>query len=78
MANPSPARAVKVFIKCRKCGVHTCFDEIPLKRIDLALFRGSEDRIVKCDVCHADMNKVAAFFGKRVGSEIVRQKDPEY
>jgi hypothetical protein len=77
MANPSTAKIVNIFIRCRNCGVDNPFPEIPLRRIDLALFRGSEERIVKCPACYADMNKVTAFVGKKVGSEIVRQKDPQ-
>jgi hypothetical protein len=68
---------VSVFIKCSECGDHTRFDKIPATMIELALFRGSENPIVKCKSCHADMDTMKAFCGTRKGSEIVRHEDPK-
>jgi hypothetical protein len=66
----------KVYIRCRKCGTPNCFEEIPPTRVDLALFRGSENPIIKCRCCHADMDTMIAFCGEQVGSEIVHRHDP--
>jgi hypothetical protein len=68
--------ALNVFIKCRKCGTHNCMDAIPPRRVDLALFRGSEDP-VKCKECQPEMDTMTAYCGERVGSEIVRLEDPK-
>jgi hypothetical protein len=65
-----------VYIRCRQCGTPNCFTEIPPRRVDLALFRGSEDPIIKCRSCHADMDTVTAFCGEQVGSEVVHRHDP--
>jgi hypothetical protein len=68
---------VHVFIKCHKCGYQNCIDDIGVHRVDLALFRGSEDP-VKCRNCQADMDAITAYCGEQVGSEIVRREDPKY
>jgi hypothetical protein len=68
---------MNVFIKCPKCGVQNCIEGIRPRRVDLALFRGSEE-LVKCTNCHADMETMKAYCGERVGSEIVRRDDPKY
>jgi hypothetical protein len=53
-----------------------CFD-IPPRRVDLALARGSEDPI-KCQECLGDMVMMLADGGARIGSNIVRRrKDPK-
>lgn len=70
------AISFSVFIKCRSCGAHNCFD-VPSCRVDLAMFRGSEDPI-KCKDCHADMDTMLAFCGEQIGSEIVRREDPRW
>jgi hypothetical protein len=82
MANPQhareqDARSISVFIRCRACDTQNCFEEIAPHRVDLAMFRGSENP-VKCKGCHADMDTMLAFCGERVGSEIVRCSDPEH
>ena len=66
---------MNVFIECPKCGYQNCIDGVAPQRVDLALFRGSEDPI-KCKTCQADMDTMTAYCGERVGSEIVRHKDP--
>jgi hypothetical protein len=72
------APSVKIYITCRKCGTHNCFEDIPASRVELALFRGSEDRIVKCRACRGAMDTVTAFCGENFGSEIVHRQDPKY
>jgi hypothetical protein len=66
----------KVYIRCRKCGTPNSFEDIPPRRVDLALFRGSEDPIIKCRSCHADMDTMTAFCGEQVDSEIIHHHDP--
>ena len=68
---------MNVFIKCHKCDHQNCIDGIAPRRIDLAVFRGSEHPI-KCQKCQADMDAMTAYCGERVGSEIVRHEDPKY
>jgi hypothetical protein len=68
---------VNVFIQCPKCGHQNCIDSVNPRRIDLAMFRGSEDP-VKCTKCQADMDAMTAYCGERVGSEIVRLEDPKF
>jgi hypothetical protein len=68
---------LQVFIRCRTCGLCNRFEEIPARRVDLALFRGSEDPVVKCKGCQADMNTTTAFCGEQVGSEVLRRMDPK-
>jgi hypothetical protein len=68
--------ALNVFIKCRKCGAQNCMDEIRPRRVDLAMFRGSEDP-VKCKECQADMDTMTAYCGEWIGSQIVRREDPK-
>jgi hypothetical protein len=82
MANPQHARelnarSISVFIRCRACGTQNCFEDIPPRRADLGMFRGSENP-VKCKGCHADMDTMLAFCGERVGLEIVRHPDPDH
>jgi hypothetical protein len=67
---------VNVFIKCRNCGQQNCMNDIPVRRADLAVFRGSEDS-VKCRNCQAEMDTVTAYCGEQVGSEIDRRDDPK-
>ena len=69
------AISFSVFIECRSCGIDNCFD-IPCCRVELAIFRGSEDPI-KCRGCHADMDTMLAYCGERVGPEIVRREGPK-
>lgn len=52
-------------------------EDIPARRVELAMLRGSEDP-VRCRNCHADMDTMTAYCGERVGSEIVRRKDPTH
>jgi hypothetical protein len=54
-----------------------CFEDIPPRRADLAMFPGSENP-VKCKGCHVDMDTMPAFCGERVGLEIVRRPDPDH
>lgn len=68
-------RALKIFIKCSRCGYHTSFPAIPIAKVDLAMFRGSENP-TKCKNCETNLDTLAAFCGKQVGSEIVRLEDP--
>lgn len=69
---------VRVFIKCPKCGKYNCIREVMPQRVELALFRGSEDP-VKCISCGAEMDTMTAFCGMQEssGSEVVRHQDPE-
>jgi predicted amidophosphoribosyltransferase len=68
---------VNVFIKCPTCGQRHCIDGVPPRRVDLALFRGSEHPM-KCEKCQSDMDTMKAYCGERVGAEIVRREDPKY
>ena len=68
---------MNIFLKCRKCGHQHCRDGGPARRIDLALFRGSEHPM-KCENCGADMDTMRAYCGERIGSEIIRHEDPKY
>jgi hypothetical protein len=68
---------MNVFIKCSKCGHQNCIEDIRPRRLDLALFRGSEDPI-KCKACQADMDTMTAYCGERVESKIIRLEDPKY
>jgi hypothetical protein len=70
-----PRKPVSVFLKCRKCGTRNCFDDIPITRVDLAMFRGSGGR-VKCRECGAQMDTMGAYCGVRVGVEIKPRADP--
>jgi hypothetical protein len=74
--DPPRTATIFVFIRCRKCGTPNQFENIPVRRVDLALFRGS-DHPVKCKGCHDDMDPMGAFVGERAGAEIVRRPDPE-
>jgi hypothetical protein len=67
---------VNVFIRCPKCGNQNRIDDIRPRRVDLAVFRGSEDT-VRCKKCQADMDTMTAYCGEQVGSEIVRHEDPK-
>jgi hypothetical protein len=78
ISSTSPTASINVYIRCRKCGMPNCFENIPPRRTDLAIFRGSENPTIKCKSCHADMDIVTAFCGERVGSEIVRCGDPKW
>jgi hypothetical protein len=73
----SPTASINIYIRCRTCGSQNCFKEITPHRTDLAIFRGSENPIIKCKSCHADIDTMTAFCGERVGSEIVRRNDPK-
>jgi hypothetical protein len=80
MDNPQPAQeqnARSIFIRCRACGTQNCFEGIPIRRVDLDAFRGSENGM-KCKGCHAYMDTMSAFVGERVGVGIERRPDPEY
>jgi hypothetical protein len=70
-----PRKPVSVFLRCRKCGMQNCFADIPATRVDLAMFRGSEEW-VKCRGCGSDMDTMGAFVGERVGGAITRLPDP--
>jgi len=80
MANPQDLdqKDVKVYIRCRTCGTQNCFEEIPPRRVDLALFRGAEDPTVKCRGCYAAMDTMTAFCGVKVGSDVLRREDPGF
>jgi hypothetical protein len=67
-----------VYIRCPKCDTPNCFKEIPPRRVDLAIFRGSENPIIKCCACEADMDTMTAFRGEKVGTEVVHRRDPTY
>jgi hypothetical protein len=67
---------VNVFIKCRNCGHRNRMDDVPVRRVDLAIFRGLERR-VECRNCQAVLDTMTAYCGEQVGSKIVRRKDPE-
>ena len=69
--------SLNVFINCPKCSHRNCLEEIRPIRVDLAVFRGSEER-VRCKNCGAAMDTMTAYIGERVGSEIVRHQDPKY
>ena len=69
--------SIFIFIKCPRCEHQNCIEGIVPRRVDLALFRGSEEP-VKCQVCQADMDTMTAYCGERVGSEIMRREDPTY
>ena len=49
---------------------------VTANKVDLAMFRGSED-LIRCKNCQADMDTMTAYRGERVGSEIVRREDPK-
>jgi hypothetical protein len=68
--------SINVYVQCRMCGIRNCFKEIPPRRTDLAIFRGSENPIIKCESCHADMDVMTAFCGERVGSEVLHRHEP--
>ena len=68
---------VNVFIECPRCGNQNRIDGVALNRVDLAMFRGSEDPI-RCKACQADMDTMTAYCGEQVGSEIVRRADPKF
>jgi hypothetical protein len=68
---------VNVFLECRKCGHQHCIDGVPPRRVDLALFRGSEHPM-PCAACKADMDTMNAYCRERVGSKIIRREDPKY
>jgi hypothetical protein len=76
-APPRSAVPVSIFLKCRKCGPQNCFTDVPVTRVDLAMFRGSEER-VKCRGCGASVDTMGAYVGARAGGEIARRPDPEY
>jgi Zn ribbon nucleic-acid-binding protein len=67
---------VNVFIECRNCGHQNRIDDIPVRRADLAVFRGSEDP-AKCRNCQSAMDTMTAYCGEQVGSEINRREDPK-
>jgi len=71
------ARSYSVFIRCRACDTQNCFAEIAPRRVDLGMFRGSENP-VKCKGCHADMDTMLAYVGERVGLKIERRPDPDH
>jgi hypothetical protein len=73
----SDLRAISVFIRCPACGTENCFEDIPTRRVDLALFRGSA-HVTKCKGCSDEMDTIGAYCGERVGVEIERRPDPEY
>ena len=68
---------MRVFIKCPKCEKYNCIREVTPQRMELALFRGSEDP-VRCLFCGAEMDTLTAFCGEQEGSgsEVVRHDDP--
>jgi hypothetical protein len=68
---------VYVFLKCHRCGHVHRMDEVSLTRVDLALFRGSEETI-KCKSCQAEMDTMLAFCGEQIGSELRRRDDPKW
>ena len=68
---------MNVFIKCPNCGSCTCFEAIPARRADLAMFRGSENHTVRCKFCQTDMDTMTAFVGERSGSQVLRHEDPK-
>jgi hypothetical protein len=70
-------RAISVFIRCPTCGTENCFEDIPTRRVDLALFRGSA-HVATCKGCSDEMDTMGAYCGERVGVEIERRPDPEY
>jgi hypothetical protein len=74
---PPRTAEISVFIRCRTCGTQNRFGNIPTDRINLAMFRGS-NQPVKCKACHADMDTMGAFCGEQVEGEIVRLDDPEF
>ena len=79
MTAPRLARIITcfhVFINCPRCGHHNEIAGIPPKRVDLAMLRGSEDKI-KCKKCHADVDTMRAYRGEQIGEEIVRREDPQ-
>ena len=67
---------MNVFIKCLKCGHQNRIEGLALNRVDLALFRGSEDPI-RCKVCQADMDTMTAYCGERIDSGIEKRPDPK-
>jgi len=66
-----------VFIKCPSCEHQNRIAGVPPRRVDLAMLRGSEDKI-KCESCQADMDTSRAYRGDQVGEEIERRDDPTY
>ena len=66
-----------IFIKCPKCGSHSCIHGETPKREDLVVLRGSEDP-ARCGSCQADMDTITAFCGEQIGAEVVRREDPKY
>ena len=67
---------MEIFVRCPECAHQNHFPEIPVKWVDLAMFRGSEHP-VKCKKCGAAMDTMTAYVGERSGSEIVRVEDPK-
>ena len=66
-----------LFIKCPSCEHQNRIEGVAPKRTDLAMLRGSEDKI-KCKQCHVNMDTMRAYRGEQVGEEIVRREDPQY
>jgi hypothetical protein len=71
----APSTAASVFLKCRRCGTQNRIDGIPATRVDLARFRGSEER-VKCRGCGAQMDTIGAYCAARIHGEIEPRPDP--
>ena len=67
---------VYVYLKCHRCSEVHRMDDVPPTRVDLALFRGSEETI-KCKSCQAEMDTMLAFCGEQIGSEVWWRDDPK-
>ena len=52
-------------------------DEIPVTRVALAVFRGSEEP-AKCRHCGAAMDTMLAYCGEPVDAKTVRREDPKF